>query len=181
MARQWRGARVQCINASTRVDLPALTRFWFHGVNEYIEDFVNQINAPRLVDIRVLLFNQLLFDISQLSQFIDRGENFNVHHHAAVLFDNHFAWARFFPPETIADRTPATFMPRISSTQSEWQLSSLAEVCRSFSSPLRLSSLERLDILAHQGPEHWHDDVESIMIGHKERRGARRTSCLELL
>jgi hypothetical protein len=109
MARQWRGARVQCINASTRVDLPALTRFWFHGVNEYIEDFVNQINAPRLVDIRVLLFNQLLFDISQLSQFIDRGENFNVHHHAAVLFDNHFAWARFFPPETIADRTPGDF------------------------------------------------------------------------
>jgi len=30
----------------TRVVLPALTSFYFHGVNEYAEDIVSQIHVP---------------------------------------------------------------------------------------------------------------------------------------
>ena len=146
------------LSSLARIDLPALTRFEFRGVNEYIEDLVARINAPLLVDIRVSFFNQLLFDISELAQFIDRGE-FKVRH-ATVVFDDDLAWVGFFPTEGIVDRTA----PRISisSTQSEWQLSSMAEVCNSFSSHLRLSSLERLDILTFRSPEDWNDDMENI-------------------
>jgi hypothetical protein len=142
-----------------RVDLPALTDFYFRGFNEYIEDFVARINAPLLINIRVWFFNQLLFDLSQLAQFIDRGQIFKVQRHAAVVFDTDLAWVRFFRSQT-RDYTAPMFC--ISSARSEWQLSSMAEVCSSFSSHLRLSSLERLDILAFTEPENWHDDMETI-------------------
>jgi hypothetical protein len=146
------------LSSLPRVDLPALTRFEFRGVNEYIEDLVARINAPLLVDIRVSFFNQLLFDISELAQFIDRGA-FKVRH-ATVVFDDDLAWVEFVPTEDIVDRTALRIF--ISSTQSEWQLSSMAEVCNSFSSHLRLSSLERLDILTLRSIEGWNDDMESI-------------------
>ncbi len=145
----------------TRVDLPALTHFEYVGVNEYIEDLVTRINAPLLVHNRVWFFNQLLFDIPELSQFIDRGQ-FKVHRYAVVVFDTDLASVGFFPSETTTGCAAPIFS--ISSTQSEWQLSSLAEVCSSFSSHLRLSSLERLDILINpeSGPVHWHDDMENM-------------------
>ena len=148
------------LSSLTHVDLPALTHFSFRGIDKYIEDFVARINAPLLKYIRVWFSNQLLFDISQLAQFIVRGGNFKVHRHAAVVFDTDLAWVRFFRSQMRADFTAPMFC--ISSTQSEWQLSSLAEVCNSFSSHLRLSSLECLDILAFTEPEHWHDDMENI-------------------
>jgi len=145
----------------TRVDLPALTHFEYVGVNEYIEDLVARINAPLLVHNRVWFFNQLLFDIPELSQFIDRGQ-FKVHRYAVVVFDTDLASVGFFPSETTTGCAAPIFS--ISSTQSEWQLSSLAEVCSSFSSHLQLSSLERLDILINpeSGPVHWHDDMENM-------------------
>ena len=149
------------LSSLTRVDLPALTHFEYVGVNEYLEDLVAQINAPLLVHNRVWFFNQLLFDIPELSRFIDRGE-FKVHRYAVVVFDTDLASVGFFPSETTTGCAAPIFS--ISSTQSEWQLSSLAEVCSSFSSHLRLYSLERLDILINpeSGPVHWHDDMENM-------------------
>src|SRR6266851_4350326 len=35
----------------TRIVLPALTKFWFKGNSEYLEDFVSRINAPLLDNI----------------------------------------------------------------------------------------------------------------------------------
>jgi hypothetical protein len=43
--------------------LSALITFKFHGVREYLEDLVAQIDAPLLEDVRITLFNQLIFDI----------------------------------------------------------------------------------------------------------------------
>ncbi|KAN0128317.1 hypothetical protein V8E53_013901 [Lactarius tabidus] len=60
------------IPPTTRTVLPALTSFHFHGVREYLEDFVARINSPRLDEIKITFFNQLAdFEVPQLWQFID--------------------------------------------------------------------------------------------------------------
>jgi hypothetical protein len=47
----------------TRAVLPALTDFDFHGVSEYFEDLVAQIDAPLLHAARIKFFNQLAYGI----------------------------------------------------------------------------------------------------------------------
>ncbi|KAH9167655.1 hypothetical protein EDB89DRAFT_106868 [Lactarius sanguifluus] len=58
--------------------LPALTRFCFKGPFEYFEDLVVQIDAPRLVDLRIEYLEQEVtdFQVPQLCKFFDRSEIF---------------------------------------------------------------------------------------------------------
>jgi len=147
----------------TRVDLPVLTHFRLEGVNEYIEDFVARINTPLLHVITISLFNQLLFDTSQLHRFVGRIETFNMLHQAEVHFQSERAYITLSPSEN-TDGCP-NIVIYISCTQSEWQLSSLAEICGTSSSrcALGLFSLEHLYLLVEYAPpDHWHDDMENI-------------------
>jgi hypothetical protein len=120
----------------------------FKGVNEYLEDLVAQINAPLLRNVYITLFNQLAFDVSQFSQFIGRAEKLNAFNQAEVVFYYLSVGIRLHPQIQTTDDTTLQF--RISCRELDWQLSSLAQVCSSFSTPL--STLERLDIRPGQ---HW--------------------------
>jgi hypothetical protein len=143
-----------------RVDLPFLTQLNLDGMNEYIEDLVARINTPLLFNIWITLFNALFFDVSQLAQFVGGIENLRTPHQASVNFFPTIAYVRLSEFESsISD---ATLELKISSTQSEWQLSSLAEICSTPSSPIRLSSLDRLNVSDEFAPPgHWHDDMEN--------------------
>ena len=150
-------------SSSMRVDLPVLTHFRLEGVNEYIEDFVARINTPLLHDITISFFNQLLFDTSQLNGFIGRVENFNTLHQAEVYFQGQRTYITLSSSENTEDCP--TIVIYISCTQSEWQLSSLAEICSTSSSrwALGLFSLERLYLLVEYAPpDHWRDDMENV-------------------
>jgi hypothetical protein len=57
-----------------RAVLPALTSFGFRGSSEYLEDLVARVDAPLLVHIAMKFFNQLVFEIPQLSLFIGRAK-----------------------------------------------------------------------------------------------------------
>ncbi|KAH9171714.1 hypothetical protein EDB89DRAFT_1969713, partial [Lactarius sanguifluus] len=58
----------------TRIVLPALTSFRFHGASEYLEDFISQIDAPQLQSISVDIIPQVVdYRATQLSKFIDRS------------------------------------------------------------------------------------------------------------
>ncbi|KAH9173249.1 hypothetical protein EDB89DRAFT_2069000 [Lactarius sanguifluus] len=59
----------------TRTGLPSLTTFGFHGVKGYLEDLFTQIDTPRLSHFRISYFNQLDFQVPQLSKFIGRTQN----------------------------------------------------------------------------------------------------------
>lgn len=145
----------------TRVDFPSLTEFFFRGVSEYIEDLVARINAPLLSHLRIAFFNQLLFDVSQLSRFIGRIENFKALHHSQIHFGDGFTFVKLSPFEETVDNT-RTLTFYINCTPLEWQLSSLAQVCCSSLSPLQ-SSLESLDIgHFYTQPQVWRDNLESI-------------------
>ena len=132
-------------SSSTCIDLPALTRFSFEGANEYI-DLVARINAPLLRHIRITFFDRPLFEISQLSQFIDRLEIFKMPHRAVVDFDCLCTDAKFSLVEDTA--YGSTVMFPVSCATLEWQLPLMTALFGSSSSPFWLSSSEGLDIRA---------------------------------
>ena len=57
----------------TRVILPALEVLSFQGVSEYLGDLVARIDAPRLCNLDISFFNQIIFDVQQLLHFIGRA------------------------------------------------------------------------------------------------------------
>ncbi|KAH9996403.1 hypothetical protein BJV74DRAFT_795063 [Russula compacta] len=71
----------------TRTVLLTLTQFCFHGVSEYLEDFVSRIDAPHLSFATITFFNQLIFDIPQLPQLICRTEKLKSPNRATVVFN----------------------------------------------------------------------------------------------
>ena len=56
----------------TRTVFPALTRFEFKGTNEYLEDLIARIDAPRLSGLFITFFNDNVFETPQFVQFIGR-------------------------------------------------------------------------------------------------------------
>ncbi|KAH9963620.1 hypothetical protein BC827DRAFT_1383141 [Russula dissimulans] len=142
----------------TRTILPALTSFWFRGVSEYLEDFVGRIDTPLLYDFKIYFFHQLVFDHSQLPQFINRAEQFKALSQIDIVISRRVIEATLSLPTGTAGRARLTL--GISCSESDWQASSLEQVCRS-SLPL-LSNLERLDIREHRhfSPQ-WQDDMDN--------------------
>ena len=141
--------------ALARVDLPGLGQLELHGFDDYLEDLVSRINAPRLTHISISLSYGRRHDISQLCEFIRRVENFNVLHQARVKLEIGSICTEF---GLFADPTDGTTLDfSISCTELEWQLPSLALLSTLSSSPFRLSSFERLEIWQEYVPRGYWD------------------------
>ena len=127
----------------TRPVLPTLTSFHFKGVSEYLEDLMARIDAPQLNDLNINFFHQLIFDIPQLTRFISRTPSVGTSDIANIFF-SYSAVEVEFP--RIFDKVlkHEALKLEVSCRPSDWQLSSIAEVCSSLS-PLT-SSVERLYI-----------------------------------
>jgi hypothetical protein len=134
----------------TRVVLPSLTYFWFKGVSEYLEDFVSRIDVAQLDYTSITFFNQLIFDIPRLHDFLARTETFKAHNRAAVEFNE----------DVVQFNLKPRLLLRIMCKELDWQLSSMAQVCGSLLPPF--STLERLEICEGRQPQsHWQDDMET--------------------
>jgi F-box-like len=143
----------------TRVLLPALSMLCFKGVSEYFEDLVAQIDAPLLNQIWIEYFHQLLFDTPQLLQFISRTNELKTSDRADVLFRGDCVRIVLYSRRGMVERRilGLTILCR----ESDWQLSSLAQLCGAFLPPLS-STLERLYIREDILRPHWHDDMENV-------------------
>ena len=110
---------------STRTVLPALIKLTFTGISEYLEDLVARIDAPLLNHLSVTFFHQLIFDTPQLVQFISRTPKLKSYDEARVIFS--------YSRATIAltGRNYMKLQFGISCRRSDWQLSSLAQICAS--------------------------------------------------
>jgi len=141
---------------STRILLPVLTTFQFKGVGEYLEDLVARIDAPLLDDLEISFFHQLIFDTPRLTQFISRTPRFNAYDGARVVFSE--LEVRITLSQTSDETLKLVFL----SNQSEWQLSSLAQVRSSFFPQGFLHTVEHLHILENEywRPD-WQEDIES--------------------
>ena len=135
---------------STRSVSPVLTSFEFNGVNEYLEDFVSRVDAPRL-NILNITFNQIVFGTPQLVQFIRRTPRLKVLEQACVFFQR-----VFFEHGTVKvklsskARGHGKLSVGISIGELDWQPLSLVQVCTLCLPPL--SALEDLYIESHLRP-----------------------------
>jgi hypothetical protein len=142
-----------------RTPLPVLTELRFKGVSEYLEDLVARIDAPLLDKLTIVFFHHLISDTPQLAQFISRTPKFKgikAHDEARVFFSDSNVSV------TLPQPSDGVLELRISCSQSDWQLSSMAQVC-SFSFPQALiPTVEHLYIGERGFPQlRWQDDVES--------------------
>jgi hypothetical protein len=135
--------------------LPTLTIFCFKGDSEYLEDMVSRIDAPRLANITMTLFNQLVFDTPQLRHFI--GRSTNAPYRADAVFSGYRVQVSLFRQN--GEDYHKMLELGISCASSDWQLSSLAEICLKSLPPL--PSLNRLGIHeSRSSPPVWEEDVE---------------------
>ena len=145
--------------APTRIVLPVLTHFEFHGASEYLEDLVARIDAPLLDSIFITFFHQLIFDIPQLAQFMRRTmTRFQAINEPHVSFDDYGVRIESLPP---TQTTGGESVLRISCGELDWQLSSLLQVLPSFFPSIHIA--EHLYIYESRYlPSQWQDDVESM-------------------
>jgi len=142
----------------TRAVLPALTHLSYRGVSEFLEDFVARIHTPLLHNADITFFNQLIFDIPRLPQFIRPLNKFKAFDQAHVLFQSRYVQVKLSSQAGTVDE--AIFKLKISCKPSDWQLSSLAQVCNWSFTPY--STIERLYICenAESGLQR-QDDMEN--------------------
>jgi hypothetical protein len=141
----------------TRSILLALTHIWFQGVSEYLEDLVAGIDAPLLDFFHIKFFHQLIFDTPQLAQFIARTPNTQPPVEARIFFSDHSVEVR--SPRIF----PTHFSLVISCGQSDWQLSSLTQVCNSSFPEAFIPMVEHLYICENKSlimELRWQDDIE---------------------
>ncbi|KAH9969353.1 hypothetical protein BJV74DRAFT_889767 [Russula compacta] len=121
----------------TRVVLPALTYFYFKGASKYLEDLVARIDAPKLVNLQIHLFVDLIFNIPHLYKFIVRAESIRPLTPAGIVFSSSVAEISLGP-------SIRTAMLGIICREPDLQASSMARLCNQLS-PL-LSHVELLNI-----------------------------------
>ena len=141
----------------TRSILPNLTKFEFKGVSEYLEEILARIDSPRLNGLNITFFNQIIFDTPQLFQFVSQIPTLGALEKGYISFDSDAAFVGFTTQTSTSDQYELSM--RIQCTTSEWQLSSLEQVCIS-SLPL-VSTLEDLYIEDSFLRLRWQDDVEN--------------------
>jgi hypothetical protein len=142
----------------TRSILPGLTMMIFKGASEYLEEILARVDAPRLNEMHITFFNQIIFDTPQLFRFISRRPTLSSPEKGDIEFS----------PEAIIVKFPSVpsdygiLSVEIPCTASDWQLSSLEQVCTSSLPPV--STLEDLYIFEVRGyPPRWQDDVENTL------------------
>jgi hypothetical protein len=138
----------------TRSILPSLTKIRFKGASEYLEEILARIDAPRLNKMDITFFNQIIFDTPQLFQFISRRPTLRAPEKGRIRFYRG-AIIVIFPSQT--SDSDIALSVNIPCTPTEWQLSSLEQVCTSSLPPV--STLEDLYIYGY-----WQDDVENTLL-----------------
>ena len=153
-----------------RTVLAALTRLKYRGTSKYLDSFVGRIDAPRLGDIEITLFNQPTMDALQLGQFIQRTEIHTSLSHAEVETSAHAISISF---TTDSDEyTPLRV--QTSCKQLDWQLSCIAQICDQISpflfhvGHLGINSAQLPDEQDDVDGEQWLDLLRSFKFGGAE-------------
>ncbi|KAI0289155.1 hypothetical protein B0F90DRAFT_1826689 [Multifurca ochricompacta] len=128
-----------------RAVLSTLTQFTFRGISEYLEDLVAGIDAPALSHFDVKLFNQLIFDVPQLHQFISRVEK--LRGFGRVRLDSFEKGISIILSQPAGKDTPGRLLLGIACKPLDWQVSSIAEICNQSST--LFSRVEELRLYRH--------------------------------
>ncbi|KAH9167924.1 hypothetical protein EDB89DRAFT_1909676 [Lactarius sanguifluus] len=145
----------------TRISLPSLTTFGFHGVKGYLEDLVAQMDTPRLDYFRISYFNQLDFQVPQLSRFIVRTQSLYLARFKRARVDfgaNDVYVSLYCEREELLE---SHFSLQISCQGLDWQVSHVAQTLSQFAT--LLSNIGDLSIDARElspGGKDYMDNTE---------------------
>jgi hypothetical protein len=135
--------------------LPALYKFYFKGVTEYLEELVTRVDTPLLDHMNITLFNQIDFDCPRLAQFINRTPTLRALLDARVQFDDSTAAVKL-RSRTSEFLTDNLYIA-VSCKEADWQLSSIEQLCNF---PLHhFSTVENLYIEHGYSQLVWKDDA----------------------
>lgn len=142
----------------TRFVQPALVVFSFHGISEYLEDFVARIDAPQLGRLFISFFDETIFDTSQIVQFIYRRPSLKAPDEACLRFFDDTVRFTFSSQTCGSGELSVEIVCRGSYSE----LSIMVQFCTSLS--CHVSSVETLYIYKytpHQQDSDTQDDTEN--------------------
>jgi hypothetical protein len=144
----------------TRFVLSALAIIIFKGDSEYLEVLLARIDAPRLYHFLIEFFMGLNFDVPQLHRFIRHAEVFNTIDYAEASLCWRAVRLNLYS-NTVAVGPCSRFGLEIDCRELDEQLSSLARVCRSFSSLISTLEVFKIGEEAQlSSRSYWKDDIE---------------------
>ena len=142
----------------SRSVLSALIDFSFSGVSEYLDDLVARIDAPLLTYMSITFFHQLTLHTPRLTQFIRRTPTLKLNDQtqARVQFSG-------LGVDCVLPRKGTKgLLLGVSCRQSDWQLSSLSQICTSSFPQALIQTVEHLYIQERTHPRpRWQDDIET--------------------
>ena len=117
---------------TTPVTLPNLRYFKFQGVSTYLEALVHRITTPRLEKLQIVFFNQLMFSVSRLFQFVNATENLRFKSAKFKISDKGVD-VEVYPYEG-AEMYGLSIATSIDCSHLDWQVSSVEQIFNSLSS-----------------------------------------------
>jgi hypothetical protein len=128
-------------------------------VKKYLEDLIAQVETPQLSHLSISYFNQLDFQVPELSEFISRTQNLFISRFtcAQVDFDVNDVRVRLYERDTFLKRH---FSLRISCRWLDWQLGHVTQILRQLG--IMLSNVGGLPIDVRDlppGGSGWIDDT----------------------
>ena len=108
----------------TRVTLPNLHHFTFQGVGAYLEALVSGITTPRLEKLGIAFFNQLIYSLPHLLQFMRTTTSLKFHD-AEIEFSRMAVRVGLYPRD---GGGKWAFRMDVDCEDLDWQASSMAEI-----------------------------------------------------
>ena len=129
----------------TPITLPNLRWLEFRGASAYLEAVLPHITTPLLERLEVVFFNQLIFSIPHLLQFIDEAENFKFDSAVLVFYEGSLCMNAYSPEWD----TMYSLHLEVGCRQFDWQVASAAQIINMLRTPF--STVEYL------GLQYWCD------------------------
>ena len=138
------------------ITLPNLCLLSFGGVSAYLEALVHRIITPRLEKLEIEFFNQLMFSVPRLVQFMNTTENLRFDS-AKFLFDDKRFYVEVYPPGEAKMRS--AFI-NVFCWHLDWQVSSIAQIFDSLGQAF--SAVEHLTFVhtVHSRSSEEHNEVD---------------------
>jgi hypothetical protein len=120
---------------------------------------MTRTDAPRLKELDITLFNQIVFDMPQFIQFIRRTPTLETFDKAQVVFEYGDAGVHLSSSQT---SSCGNLNVKILCMELDWQVSSMEQVCTSCLPPI--PALEDLYIYENPyWPPVWQDNIENSL------------------
>ena len=140
---------------SIRTSLPVLSHLSFQGGSEYLEVLVARVDAPRLRDLDISFFNDIVFVTPKFTRFISHIPTFEAFNVARLgLWDSHASITLSYDYEEYGEGLNVS----VYCTELDWQLSFLEQVCTSSLPPH--STLQELYIEGRPCTQGWIDNID---------------------